>query len=235
MQQCVLNTEGLYSGYGPIPVLHGINMSVPSAGCVALLGRNGAGKTTLIKTLVGLLNPTAGRILLDGRDIGNLRPNRIARAGIAYVPQGRGIFPRLSVQENLQLGTRAAAVKTGIPDDVYRFFPILKERSSQLAGTLSGGQQQMLAIGRALCAQPKVMLLDEPSEGVQPSIVQEIGETLAELVRNTGISLLLVEQNLDLALSLAQNCVVLEKGEIVHRGSSEELRDEAVQAKFLAL
>lgn len=235
MSEPLLKTRELRAGYGSIPVLHGIDMEVPAGRCVALLGRNGAGKTTLLKTLMGLVRTSSGRIELDGIDVTGWRTSRIAKHGAAYVPQGRGIFPRLTVFENLQVGTRAAGSRAPVPDEIFRFFPILEERRQQLGGTLSGGQQQMLAIGRALCARPRLILLDEPSEGIQPSIVQEIGETLSRLVRETGISILLVEQNLELALSLANHCLVLDKGELVREGSPEEFQDEEVQAAYLAI
>lgn len=235
MSDTLLKTRELRSGYGSIPVLHGIDMEVPAGRCIALLGRNGAGKTTLLKTLMGLVRASSGRIELAGTEIAGWRASRIAKHGVAYVPQGRGIFPRLSVIENLQVGTRAARSRATIPDEIFRFFPILAERRHQFGGTLSGGQQQMLAIGRALCARPRLILLDEPSEGIQPSIVHEIGETLGQLVRETGVSILLVEQNLELALRLADHCLVLDKGELVHEGSPEEFQDAKVQATYLAI
>jgi urea ABC transporter ATP-binding protein UrtE len=232
----VLNATDISASYGPVPVLTRINLSVAREEILVLLGRNGVGKTTLMRTLIGLLKPSAGRIEFAGVDITGKPPHRAARLGIAYVPQGRGIFPRLTVWENLVVGTRARADgRTEIPPEIFQHFPVLKERRAQLGGTLSGGQQQMLAIARALCGAPRLLLLDEPSEGIQPNIVREIGEILKTLVHNAGISILLVEQNLDLGLGVASRCAIMEKGMIVHEGRPEEFRDEALLRRYLAI
>jgi urea ABC transporter ATP-binding protein UrtE len=232
----MLRVEGLRVAYGSVPVLNGVDLMVGDAEVLVLLGRNGVGKTTLMRTLIGLLPPTAGRILFAGADMTGGRPHRIARAGISYVPQGRGIFPKLTVRENLLIGTRARPNgDERIPAEVYAHFPMLWERGEQLAGTLSGGQQQQLAIGRALCAAPRLLLLDEPSEGIQPNLVQEIGRFIRELVQRTGVSVLLVEQNLDLGLGVANRCAIMEKGVIVHEGMPAELRDNAALHQYLAI
>lgn len=232
----MLRVEGLRAAYGSIPVLNGVDLMVGHGEVLVLLGRNGVGKTTLMRALIGLLPPTAGRIAFDGVDMTGGRPHRIARAGISYVPQGRGIFPKLTVRENLLIGTRARPNgDERIPEEVYAHFPMLRERGEQLAGTLSGGQQQQLAIGRALCAEPKLLLLDEPSEGIQPNLVQEIGCFIRELVGRTGVSVLLVEQNLDLGLGVASRCAIMEKGAIVHEGKPAELRCDAALHRYLAI
>lgn len=232
----MLRVTDICSSYGPVPVLTGVSIALAVGEILVLLGRNGVGKTTLMRTLVGLLKPWTGRIELDGRDITKLPPNQIARRGIAYVPQGRGIFPKLTVWENLLVGTRARSDgRENIPGEIFEHFPVLKERRNQLGGTLSGGEQQMLAIARALCGAPRLLLLDEPSEGIQPNIVHKIGEFLKEIVRPTEIAVLLVEQNLDLGLGVASRCAVMEKGTIVHEGSPEEFHDEAILRRYLAI
>ena len=233
----MLTVSGLKSGYGALPVLHGVDLAISAGEVVGLLGRNGAGKTTLLRTLGGALATQAGTIRIDGRDVSRSRAYMRARAGIAHVPQGRGIFGRLTVEENLEVGTRAAGkidVKR-LLDEAYAHFPILRDRRRQMAGTFSGGQQQMLAIARALCGQPKALLLDEPSEGIQPNIVQEIGELVPRLARERGIAVLLVEQNLDLALHASGRCIVMDKGLIVHAAETSAFRNEELLAQFLAL
>ncbi len=233
----MLTVSGLKSGYGALPVLHGVDLSISAGEVVGLLGRNGAGKTTLLRTLGGALAAQAGTIRIDGRDVSRSRAYMRARAGIAHVPQGRGIFGRLTVEENLEVGTRAAGkidVKR-LLDEAYAHFPILRDRRRQMAGTFSGGQQQMLAIARALCGQPKALLLDEPSEGIQPNIVQEIGELVPRLARERGIAVLLVEQNLDLALHASGRCIVMDKGLIGHAAETSAFRNEELLAQFLAL
>ncbi|SDF94270.1 amino acid/amide ABC transporter ATP-binding protein 2, HAAT family [Bradyrhizobium brasilense] len=232
----MLEVERIEAGYGSVKVLRDVSFSLKPREILVLLGRNGVGKTTLMQALIGLLPLSAGRILLDGTDLTGAAPHVIARNGIGYVPQGRGIFPKLTVRENLLVGTRArGGSAVGIPDSVLEFFPILKDRLAQLGGTLSGGQQQMLAIARALCGDPKVILLDEPSEGIQPNIVFQIGETIRRLVTQTDLTVLLVEQNLDLGLRAATRCMIMEKGSIVRMGVPDEFRDEAVLREYLAI
>ena len=232
----MLKVSNLHAAYSTVPVLTGVDCELGKGEVLALLGRNGVGKTTFMKALIGLLRPTDGRVELDGNAIQGLPPHRIARLGMAYVPQGRGIFAKLTVRENLLVGTRAQRNDTGaIPDEVFSYFPILQERLDQAGGTLSGGEQQMLAIARALCGHPAVLLLDEPSEGIQPSIVQELGRIIARISESSGTSVLLVEQNIDLALETSGRCLVMEKGRIVHEGAPDDLRDEAVLSKYLAI
>ncbi|MBP0437321.1 ABC transporter ATP-binding protein [Tianweitania sediminis] len=233
----MLTASGLRSGYGALPVLHGVDIAVGEGEVVSVLGRNGAGKTTLLRTLSGALAAQSGQISVGGLDVTRRPAFQRARAGIAYVPQGRGIFGMLTVEENLEVGTRAAVGSdtTDIRQRVFQYFPILKERSGQRAGTFSGGQQQMLAIARALCGQPKILLLDEPAEGIQPSIVHEIGTLVRRLADEQGLAVLLVEQNLDLVMSASSRCLVMDKGRIVHAIQPEDLKDEVLLKQFLAL
>jgi urea ABC transporter ATP-binding protein UrtE len=232
----VLRVEDIEAGYSSVRVLRGVTFALEPKQVLALLGRNGVGKTTLMRVLMGLIPSSAGRIALDGADVTGAPPYRIARLGIGYVPQGRGIFPKLTVRENLMIGTRARSDgRSEIQERVFDFFPILKERLAQAGGTLSGGQQQMLAIGRALCGNPKVLLLDEPSEGIQPDIVHHIGEIIRRLVSDTDLAVLLVEQNLDLGLGAASRCIIMEKGTIVREGRPEEFQDEKVLREYLAI
>jgi urea ABC transporter ATP-binding protein UrtE len=230
----MLEIADLHVAYGPVPVLAGVDLKVARGEVLALLGRNGVGKTTLMRSIIGLLRPSRGSARLEGDVLTGLLPHQIARRGLAYVPQGRGIFAKLTVHENLLIGTRAAG-GAEVPGEVFEHFPILKERIGQAGGTLSGGQQQMLAIARALCGRPKLLLLDEPSEGVQPNIVQEIGKLIRDIVERSGIAILLVEQNLDLALQTAHRCAFMEKGRIVHEGAPQELEDETVLRRYLAI
>ena len=235
----MLQVSDIHAAYGSAPVLTGIDFALQAGEVLGLLGRNGVGKSTLLRVLIGLLRPTRGDVALDGTHLIGLSPHRVARHGVAFVPQGRGIFAKLTVRENLLVGTRA---RTGrgdrtatIPEEIFGYFPILRERLDQHGGTLSGGQQQMLAIARALCGRPRVLLLDEPSEGIQPNIVQEIGRLIRQIVAGTGTAVLLVEQNLDLALQVARRVVIMEKGRIVYEGRPEELRDETILRRHLAI
>jgi branched-chain amino acid transport system ATP-binding protein len=232
----MLCVRGLSAGYGSVRVLNSVDLSVPDGEILVRSGRNGVGKTTLMRVLVGLVKPSSGRIDLNGKEVAGLPPYRIARAGVGYVPQGRGIFAKLTVRENLLIGTRAkSSPRVGIPERVFSYFPVLKQRINQQGGTLSGGEQQMLAIARALCGDPSILLLDEPSEGIQPNIVRQFGQIIRHIVREIGIAVLLVEQNLDLGLSLATRCAIMERGAIVLQGTPEAFQDEEVLRKYLAL
>jgi branched-chain amino acid transport system ATP-binding protein len=213
----MLHIENLCAGYGDVDVVHRLTLDVLPNEVVGVLGCNGAGKTTLVKAIMGLLPRTSGEITFLGQPLGGLRTHEIARRGIGFVPQGRWIFPKLSVRENLQMGTQAAG-GADILDEVFDYFPVLKARMHQQGGTLSGGEQQVLAIGRALCGRPKLLLLDEPSDGVQPNLVERIGEVIPELCRRSKLAVLLVEQNLDLVLQSARRCIVLSNGRLVHGG-----------------
>ncbi len=232
----LLAAEGLRGGYGASPVLLGVDLYVGRGEVVAVIGRNGVGKTTLMRTLCGLLQPTAGRIRFGGRDVTAEPADRRARGGLAYIPQGRDVFPTLTVRENL-LVAEAARTSTNKPDyaGIFRSFPVLNERERQSAGTLSGGQQQQLAIARAMIGEPTMMLLDEPSEGIQPSIVQEIAGHIRRLNTETGLTVLFVEQNLDLIVSLADRGLVMDKGRIVARLDGADIRSRDVVKRFLAL
>jgi urea ABC transporter ATP-binding protein UrtE len=232
----MLEVSSVVSGYGKTRVLYGVDFHVGDGERVTILGRNGVGKTTLLRTIMGINRAWAGSIRSDGKELVGLSSYDIARTGIAYVPQGRGLFPQLTVQENLYLGTKARRDrKKQIPDLVFQYFPVLRERLTQVAGTLSGGQQQMLAIGRALAAEPKILLLDEPSEGIQPSLVVELGHLLRRMNTEAGVSILLIEQKLDIGLAVAERCLVMQKGAIVYEGQPSEFTNEATIRRFLAV
>ena len=219
-----LSLSNVHAFYGDSHILHGVSFSLASWTVLALLGRNGAGKTTCISSIIGLLQPREGEIRLHGEPIGGLSPERIARLGVGLVPQGRRIFPSLTVRENLVVAAqrRETGMTPWTLDRLYDLFPRLQERHAQLAGTLSGGEQQMLAIGRALMGNPRVLLLDEPSEGLAPLIVAEVGRTISRLKAERQ-SIVLVEQNLKLALDVADTAVVLNTGRCVFAGTASEL------------
>jgi branched-chain amino acid transport system ATP-binding protein len=228
----VLEVDGIHTYYGESHVLHGVSLRVAPGEAVALLGRNGAGKTTAIRSIVGFTPPRAGRVVFEGQAIERWPAYRIARRGLALVPQGRRIFAPLSVRENLLLGARPAGWTI---ERVFDLFPRLRERQAQLGGTLSGGEQQMLAIARALLTNGRLLLLDEPSEGLAPVIVREIGATLQAL-KAQRLSLLLVEQNYHLALRVADRVYVMNKGQIVYQGTPAGLEaDEEVKRRYLGV
>lgn len=236
MSDPILEANELRGGYGGKPVLQGVDIDVNRGEIVAVIGRNGVGKTTLMRALIGLVPSTGGSVRFEGQDVTRLAAERRARLGLGYIPQGRDVFPRLTVRENLLVGEKAGAGR-GAPDydRVHAFFPILQERARQAAGTLSGGQQQQLAIGRAMIGNPSFLLLDEPSEGIQPSIVQEIARNVRRLNEEAGVSVLLVEQNLDLIVSMAQRGFVMDKGRIVASLGPDEIRSRDVVRRHLAL
>jgi urea ABC transporter ATP-binding protein UrtE len=232
----MLTIKDLKAGYGSAQILNGVDLAVQPREVVAILGRNGAGKTTLMKALMGIVPPVFGQVTFLGTDTTALPTHRIARAGIGYVPQGRGIFDKLTVEENLAMGLRSLAQPSNvIPAYLLDRFPILHERRRQMAGTLSGGQKQQLAISRALCGNPKLLLLDEPSEGIQPNIVQDIGSFLRELVATRDIAVIVVEQNLGLVELAADRFCMMDKGRIVRGGPTADLKDEAVLKEFLSV
>jgi len=232
----MLKVRGLRAGYGSTPILQGIDLDVARGEIVAVIGRNGVGKTTLMKSLIGLLSAWEGEIEFDGERVDAESADRRARRGIGYIPQGREVFPRLTVAENLMMGrTVGAGRKAGLDDLVDRYFPILAQRRNQKAGTMSGGEQQQLAIGRALVGNPAMILLDEPSEGIQPSIVQEIARNVRRLNSEIGLTVLFVEQNIDMILSMAQRCYVMDKGRIVDVFAPEQLADANVVRRYLAV
>lgn len=231
-----LVAEGLCSGYGAGDVIRFVDISVAAGEIVGVIGRNGVGKTTLVQTLIGALTARAGQIRLDGRDVTGWTADERARVGMALVPQGRGIFPNMSVVDNLRTGRLIGRPRGSLRFElVYESFPFLKKRTRQLAGTLSGGEQEMLAIARALVGDPKLILLDEPSDGVQPSFVQKIGEFLAALNRTTGIPVLVVEQNLDLMQRVASRAYVLDKGAVIAVLDRPKIQDDKLLEEYLAL
>jgi branched-chain amino acid transport system ATP-binding protein len=233
MTSALLEVRGLRSGYLQGTVLHGVDLAVQPGHILGLLGRNGVGKTTLVMTIMGLLRPTGGSVRLGGADVTGRRPDEIARAGVALVPQGRRIWPTLTVEEHLALAARHARRKTRrSPDEMYQLLPRLAERRRQLAGQMSGGEQQMLAIARALVTSPDVVLLDEPSEGLAPRLVDQIGAMIQAMARG-GVAVLLVEQDLHLAFGVSDDIAVMAKGVIVHRSDTTAFRRDPATARRL--
>ncbi|MCX4646108.1 ABC transporter ATP-binding protein [Streptomyces sp. NPDC055059] len=232
----LLEVEDLRVAYGKIEAVKGISFSVQQGEVVTLIGTNGAGKTTTLRTLSGLLKPLSGKITFDGKPLTGVPAHKIVAMGLAHSPEGRRIFPRLSIAENLQLGAFLRKDTAGIEKDIqraYDLFPILGERRKQAAGTLSGGEQQMLAMGRALMSQPKLLMLDEPSMGLSPIMMQKIMATIVEL-KSQGTTILLVEQNAQAALSLADHGHVMEVGTVVLSGTGQDLlHDESVRKAYL--
>lgn len=227
----MLNISEIDQYYGSSHTLRSVSLSVEKGQCMALLGRNGVGKTTLLKCLMGVLPTAKGKVTLEGRDITRLKPHQRAALGIAYVPQGREIFARLTVEENLLMGmaTKPGKKASKIKGEIYELFPVLKEMLGRRGGDLSGGQQQQLAIARALLAEPKLIILDEPTEGIQPSIIKDI-ERVIRLLRERGdIGILLCEQYFDFAHALADKFIVLSRGEVVASGMQNEMDSEDVK------
>jgi urea transport system ATP-binding protein len=214
----VLRVTGLHTAYGQSEVLHGISFEARANETVAIMGRNGMGKTTLFKSLIGMLPLKSGRIEVDGRDLSKEESHRRVAGGIAFVPQGRMIFPTLTVEENIQTGLENAKVMR-IPDEIYALFPVLFDMRRRKGGNLSGGQQQQLAIARALVSDPKVLLLDEPTEGIQPSIIKDIARALNEIRRMRGLSIVVSEQALSFAMEVADRLFVIEGGRLVHESA----------------
>lgn len=236
MKAALLDVSGAVSGYGGSRVLNGVSLQLTRGEILALIGRNGVGKTTLMRTLIGLVQLAEGSVKLEGEEIGHEKPYVRAQKGIGYVPQGREVFGALTVAENLQVGARANPVAAArMRESVLAWFPVLRARYRQKAGTMSGGEQQQLAIARVLISAPKVVLLDEPSEGIQPSIVDLIGETLATIAQETGIGVLLVEQDIGMVERIAARCCVMDKGRVVDTLSREQLGDDALVRQYLAL
>jgi len=226
----MLEIKNLTVSYGAINALHGISLSVQAGAIVTLIGSNGAGKTTTLKSVSGLLKPVTGEILYEGKNIAGLAPHEVVKRGLCHVPEGRMIFANLTVRENLQMGAYLQKDKAAIQKEleyVFTIFPRLKERLTQVAGTLSGGEQQMLAIGRALMGRPKFLMLDEPSLGLAPLLVKTIFEKIVEINRERGLTILLVEQNANRALEISSFGYVLETGKITVQGDSASLRQNA--------
>lgn len=225
----MLSLTNVTSYYGKTPILHGISFAVEKGQCLCVLGRNGVGKTTLMQTIMGLTTSMTGQLTVDGADMTNRKTADRAMAGLGYVPQGRRILGKFTVRENILLGTFARGDgKTGIPDICLQLFPYLKDNLDKRAGLLSGGQQQQLAIARALATDPKVLLLDEPTEGIQPNIVEDIHHALVKLNRELGITLVLTEQHIKIAKEMSDKFIILDIGRIVSAGSSRDLTQEVI-------
>lgn len=231
-----LKVETLTAGYGDITVLRDIDIAVDKGGILGVLGRNGMGKTTLIRALSGQIPLQSGRIEFDGEDVGMLSAHQRARRGMTTVVQGRGIFPRLTVREHLMMGRVAGGGhKPDRTDEVIDYFPILGERRDQITGTLSGGEQQMLAIGTGLMTDPSLILLDEPSDGVMPKLVEQIAERLAEINRRQGTTIIIVEQNVPMIFGMADQCIFLENGRVVASGTTEEIENSDAVERHLTI
>jgi urea transport system ATP-binding protein len=225
----MLTVTKLNQYYGGSHILRNLDFEVPAGKVTALLGRNGVGKTTLLRTLMGVVPAATGEVRFDERDLTHARPYERARAGIGYVPQGREIFPRLTVEENLQMGLATQPRTACIPPRIFELFPVLKQMLRRRGGDLSGGQQQQLAIGRALAMGPRLLILDEPTEGIQPSIIKDIERAIRALASTGELAILLVEQYYDFARSLADQYLVMERGEIVARGAGPEMDKDGVR------
>ncbi|SFL01150.1 ABC transporter ATP-binding protein [Shimia haliotis] len=237
MTETVLDIKNIESFYGPIMAIRGVSLKVEKGQVVTVLGANGAGKSTLLKTISGIMDPEKGQVIFEGREIQGMEPHKVVGEGIVHVPEGREVFPLLTVDENLSLGAYTRSDKAEIEKDremVFDYFPILAERRNQEAGTLSGGQQQMLAIGRGLMLRPKIMLLDEPSLGLSPLLVQEIFAILKRLNKDEGVTMMLVEQNAKVALDLADVGYVMEVGRIVMDDTADRLMEsEDIKSFYL--
>ncbi len=232
----MLTVTDLTAAYGRIQILNGISLAVAEGEFVGILGHNGMGKTTLLKTLIGVVRATGGQVQFEGREVTGLPAHRRARLGIGYVPQGREIFPTLSVLENLRMATAAfGAADADVIDPVLEDFPRLKALLDRPGGALSGGEQQLLALARCLCGRPRLILLDEPTEGIQPSIIEEIVERLAMLRDRRGLTVVLVEQNLDFIRALSQRVLIIQKGRITQEVTPERLADATVVSEFIGV
>jgi urea transport system ATP-binding protein len=229
--ETILAVENIDVYYSGSRILRDVSMRIASGSIAAIMGRNGVGKTTLLKAIVGLLNPKVGAIFFGHENISALTPDRRARLGLGYVPQGREIFPRLTVMENLQVGLQARqdGLKE-VPEEVFELFPVLGQMGDRLGGNLSGGQQQQLAIARALVGDPKVLILDEPTEGIQPSIILEIEKVLLRLKEKGELTIVLVEQHFDFARQIADHFFLMNRGEIALQGGADELSDESIKS-----
>ena len=232
----MLKVTELHAGYGRIPILNGVNLDVAEGQVLGILGHNGMGKTTLIKTLMGFIDTTQGTIQLEGQDITRASPNRRARAGFGYVPQGRDIFPRMTVRDNLRFAVAASGStsKTKV-DEILDQFQRLVPLMDREGGALSGGEQQILAIARCLCADPKLMFLDEPTEGIQPSIIEQIAELLSMLKQKSQLTIVLVEQNLEFGSSLSDRVAIIQKGTIVNELAPSQLGEAKVLDEFIGV
>jgi branched-chain amino acid transport system ATP-binding protein len=239
MAAALLTVSNVETYYGPIIAIRGVSFTVPAGAIVTILGANGAGKTTILKTVSGVMDPQKGSVTFDGREIQRMDPDKVMRLGLSHVPEGREVFPLLSVRENLRMGAYTRTDADGIARDleiVHGYFPVLRERAEQRAGALSGGEQQMLSISRALMARPKMMLLDEPSLGVAPQLVKEIFDIIVRINREHGVTVLLVEQNANMALHIAEYGYVLEVGRIVMEDTCARLlQKEDIKEFYLGM
>jgi len=232
----MLDVRGLRTGYGRIPILNGVSFAVNEGEFIGILGHNGMGKTTLLKALMGFLPATGGRVQFAGDDITALEPHRRARLGLGYVPQGREIFPALTVHDNLRMGcSKQGSDELETIAEVLEQFPRLKPLLERLGGALSGGEQQLLAMAHCLCGKPRLVLLDEPTEGIQPSIIDEIVETLQRLRASSGLTMILVEQNLDFIAALSQRILIIQKGAITREVQPGELGDPSLVGEFIGI
>jgi branched-chain amino acid transport system ATP-binding protein len=235
----ILKVSNIESYYGPINAIRGVSFDVPQGSIVTILGANGAGKTTVLKTVSGVLDPQKGTVIFEGKEIQRMDPDKVMRLGMSHVPEGREVFPFLSVRENLNMGAYTRKDRDGVAQDleaVFGYFPVLKERADQRAGSLSGGEQQMLAISRALMARPRLMLLDEPSLGLAPKLVKEIFEIVRRINSERGVTILLVEQNANMALQTAEFGYVLEVGRIVMADTCQRLlQKEDIKEFYLGI
>lgn len=229
----MLNVSNLKVCYGQSEVIHGLNFSVPKNETLAIMGRNGMGKTTLFKSLIGLLPSSEGEITIDGMNVTNKESYQRVESGIAYVPQGRMIFPNLTVQENIETGMEVSKMKK-VPDEIYALFPVLREMRKRKGGNLSGGQQQQLAIARALVTNPKVLLLDEPTEGIQPSIIKDIANILNEIKKLREITIIVSEQVLSFTMAIADRIIVIDKGNFIHEDKREDVDAKQI-SKYLSV
>ncbi len=229
----MLNVSNLKVAYGQSEVIHGLDFTVPKNETLAIMGRNGMGKTTLFKSLIGILPSSEGEISVDGVEVTKAEPYQRVENGIAYVPQGRMIFPNLTVQENIETGMEVSKLKQ-IPDDIYALFPVLHEMRHRKGGNLSGGQQQQLAIARALVTNPKVLLLDEPTEGIQPSIIKDIANVLNEIKKLRDITIIVSEQVLSFTMAVADRIIVIDKGQFIHEDLRSEVDTEQIK-KYLSV
>jgi branched-chain amino acid transport system ATP-binding protein len=231
----ILQVDNINTLYGESHILHGISLSVREGSLSAILGRNGMGKTTTIRSIIGFTAPRSGKIIFQGKEIQNMPSFQIAKLGMGLSPQGRGIFPNLTVKENLTIAARTNSKRNWSLEHIYELFPRLEERSTSMGGNLSGGEQQMLSIGRALMTNPDLLLLDEPSEGLSPIMVQEVMKIVSSL-KKEGLSMLMVEQNLSMALSVADNVYILSKGQVVYEGTPAELKEnDTIKSRYLGM
>lgn len=230
----MFEVKGLQAGYGQSRVVHGVDLNVAQGEILAIMGRNGMGKTTLFKTLVGMLPAMGGDISVDGQSVSSMESFKRVRRGIAYVPQGRMIFPTLTVEENIRTGLRGRALADPVPDEIYALFPVLHEMRRRRGGDLSGGQQQQLAIARALVTQPKVLMLDEPTEGIQPSIIKDIARSLLEIRSMKNLAIIVSEQVLSFTLQIADRLIVIDRGRFVLENTRAQVDEKSI-SRYLSI